>query len=141
MPSMLSAPTLHSVMRDRVRPLPRLLLGGYTVATLDMLCATAYWAPHEVLASRVLQLISAWFLGPAAFSGGIATAAPGAFLYGYPMWGVVALYHANARRRPVLLRRTILCGAAYGAIAYFGYFAGPESLLTGQRANTAHHAW
>src|SRR3546814_10514096 len=81
MPIMLSSPTLHSVMRDRVRPLPRLLLGGYTVATLDMLCAMAYWAPHEVPASRVLQSISAWFLGPAAFSGGIATAALGAFIY------------------------------------------------------------
>src|SRR3546814_8076448 len=70
MPIMLSSPTLPSVMRDRVRPLPWLLLGGYTVATLDMLSAMAYWAPPEVPARRVLQSISAWFLGPAPVSGG-----------------------------------------------------------------------
>src|SRR3546814_21189728 len=57
------------------------------------------------------------------------------------MWGVVALYHAIARRRPVLLRRPILCGAAYGAIAYFGIFAGLASLLTGKPANLGDPAW
>src|SRR3546814_4321101 len=69
MPIMLSSPTLHSVMRDCVRPLPWLLLGVYTVATLDLLCPMAYLAPHEVPACRVLQSISAWFLGPALLSG------------------------------------------------------------------------
>jgi hypothetical protein len=141
MPITLSSPTLHSGARDRARLLPWLLLGGYTVATLDMLSAMAYWAPHGVPASRVLQSIAAWFLGPAAFSGGIATAALGAFIYGHLMWGVVALYHAIARRHPVLLRRPILCGAIYGAIAYFGIFAGLASLLTGKPASLGDPAW
>src|SRR3546814_15893549 len=57
------------------------------------------------------------------------------------MWGVVALYHAIARRRPALLRRPILCGAAYRAIAYFGIFAGLASLLTGKPANLGDPAW
>src|SRR3546814_4593960 len=57
------------------------------------------------------------------------------------MWGVVALYHAIARRRPVLLRRPILSVAAYGAITYFGIFAGLASLLTGKPANLGDPAW
>lgn len=139
--SITSSPTLHPGMRDRARALPWLLLGGYTVAALDMLSAMAYWAPHGVPASRVLQSIAAWFLGPAAFSGGIATAALGAFLYAHLMWGVVALYHAIARRHPVLLRRPVLCGSIYGAIAYFGIFAGLAPLLTGKPANLGDPAW
>ena len=123
------------------RPFPWLLLGGYTVATLDMLCAIAYWAPHGLPASRVMQTFATWILGPAALSGGIATAALGAFIYGHLMWGVVALYHAIARRHPVLLRRPILCGSTYGAIAYFGIFAGLSPLLTGRAPNLGEPAW
>lgn len=141
MPITLPSPVLHPATQDRPLPLPWLLLGGYTVATLDMLSAMAYWAPHGIPASRVLQSISVWFLGPAAFSGGIATAALGAFIYGHLMWGVVALYHAIARRHRVLLRRPILCGAIYGAIAYFGIFAGLASLLTGKPSDLGEPAW
>lgn len=137
----LSSPALHPGPRVRHLSLPWLLLGGYTVATLDVLCAIAYWAPHGVTASRILQTIATWCLGPAAYSGGAATAAFGALFYGHLMWGVVALYHAIARRQPILLRRPILFGAAYGAIAYFAIFAGLASLLTGKPADLGDPAW
>jgi len=140
MPITLPSP-LHSGFQDRIRPVSWLLLGGCTVATLDMLSAMAYWAPHGIPASRVLQSIAFWFLGPAALTGGVATAAFGAFVYGLLMWGVVALYHAIARHHPVLLRRPILCGATYGAIAYFGIFAGLAPLLTGKPSNLGEPAW
>ena len=106
-----------------------------------MLCAIAYWAPHGVSASRVLQSIATWILGPAALTGGIATALLGAFIYGHLMWGVVALYHAIARRHPILLRRPILCGSIYGAIAYFAIFMVLAPLLTGKPPTTGDPAW
>jgi hypothetical protein len=141
MPITLSSTALHPNARQRTRSLPWLLLGGYTVATLDMLSAMAYWAPHGVPAHRLLQSIAAWFLGPAAFSGGVATSVLGALVYGHLMWGVVALYHAIARRHPVLLRRPILCGSIYGAIAYFGIFAGLAALLRGKPTDLGEPAW
>jgi len=141
MPITLSSAPLHPAARARQRSLPWLLLGGYTVAALDVLCAIAYWAPQGVGAGRILQTFAAWFLGPAAYSGGVATATLGALVYGHLMWGVVALYHAIARRHPVLLRRPILCGAAYGAVAYFAIFAGLASLFTGKPASLGEPAW
>src|SRR3546814_14089545 len=81
------------------------------------------------------DVCSSDLLGPAAFSGGIATAALGAFIYGHLMWGVVPLHHAIAGRRPVLLRRPVICGSIYGAVAYFGIFTGLAPLMPGKPAN------
>lgn len=134
-------PAPHPGLHAPRRPLPWLLIGGYTVAALDLLCAAVYWAPHGVGAGRILQTIATWCLGPAAYTGGLASAAFGAVFYGHLMWGVVALYHALARRHPVLLRRPILCGAGYGAIAYFAIFAGLAPLLTGKPANLGDAPW
>src|SRR5690606_10238540 len=92
-------------------------------------------------ARRLLHTISTCCLGPAAYAGGFATAAFGAFIYGHLMWGVVALYHAIASHHPVLLRRPILCGAVYGAIAYFAIFAGLASLLTGKPSDLGDPDW
>lgn len=121
--------TLRSSRRAlRVAWLP---IGGYTVATLDMLVAMAYWAPHGVHPSRILQGIASWVLGPSAFMGGSATAVLGALFYGQLLWGVVALYHALAQRYPILLRHPFRCGAIYGALAYGVIFQVVAPLLTG----------
>ena len=108
-----------------------LMLGGCTVATLDMLSAMAYWGRHGVMPEHILQGITAWIVGPAAFNGGFGSALLGALLYGQLMWGVVALYHALARRQPLLLRRPLLCGGVYGAMAYIAIFQVMAPLLTG----------
>jgi hypothetical protein len=141
MPASLSSPILRFGVPHSGRSFPWLLLGGYTVATLDMLCAIAYWAPHGVTAERVLQSIATWVLGHAAVTGGAATALLGAFIYGHLMWGVVRLYHSLARRNPVLLQRPILCGSIYGGIAYFGIFAVLAPLLTGKPLGLGDPAW
>jgi len=141
MPATVSHANLRSGATHPARSFPWLLLGGYTVATFDMVCAIAYWAPHGVSASRVLQSIATWILGPAALTGGAATALLGAFIYGHVMWGVVALYHAIARRRPVLLQRPVRCGAVYGAIAYFAIFKVMAPLLTGKLPAIGDPAW
>ena len=61
------------------RSLPAwILLAGLSAATLDILYATGFWALKGVPASRILQSVAAGVLGKASFSGGLATAAPGA---------------------------------------------------------------
>ncbi|MHB1056616.1 MAG: hypothetical protein ACYC0F_01885 [Rhodanobacter sp.] len=126
MPAALSLATHRRAIR-----LPWLLIGGYTVATLDMLAAIAYWTAHGSSATRVLQSVATWFLGPAAYAGGATTAVLGMVVYAQLMWGVVALYHAIAQRHPVLLRRPLACGAVYGALAYAAIFQVMAPLLSG----------
>lgn len=98
--------------------LPWLLLGGVVAAGLDLGFAVLFWAGLDVPASRVLQGIAGWLLGPTAFDGGWGTAALGALLYVCTMCLVVAGYHACSRRWPLLRRRPLSCGAAYGVLAY-----------------------
>lgn len=141
MPATLSHANFRPGATHQARSLPWLLLGGYTVATFDMVCAIAYWAPHGVSASRVLQSIATWVLGPAALAGGTATALLGAFIYGHVMWGVVALYHAIARRHPVLLQQPVRYGSIYGALAYFAIFKVMAPLLTGKLPTIGDPAW
>lgn len=125
------AQTLRSSRRAlRIAWLP---IGGFTVAALDLLAAMAYWAPHGVTPSRILQDIASWLLGPMAFMGGTSTAVLGALLYGQLLWGVIAFYHALAQRYPVMLRHPFRCGAIYGALAYGAIFQVMAPLLTGVR--------
>lgn len=121
--------------------IPWLLLGGYTVATFDLAFAIMYWVPQGGSAMRVLQSIASWFLGSAAYSGGIATALFGVLAYAHLMWGVVALYRALSRRLPVLLRRPFACGAAYGVLAYLVIFKLAVPLLALHDPDSARLDW
>lgn len=116
-------------------PAAWLVLGGVTVAVLDMLCAMAYWARDGVTPEHVLQSVAVWFAGPSAFAGGLGTAASGSLLYVLVMCGVVALYYAMARPWSLLLRRPLLCGGIYGALAYLAIFQLVVPLLTGTRTH------
>lgn len=133
--------TLSSVNSRRSIVLPWLLIGGYTVAALDMLVAITYWAGHGVPASRILQGPAAWILGPVAYSGGSLTALAGAILYGHLMWGVVWLYHAIARRRPFLRRHPFACGPLYGVAAYVVIFQLMVPLATGTYPDFGNPNW
>jgi hypothetical protein len=120
---------------------PWLLVGGYVVATLDMLVAMAYWGRYGLSPSHILQSIATWLLGPGAYAGGLATAVLGAVLYGHLLWGVVALYRAVARRHPLLLHRPFLCGSVYGVLAYLAIFQVLAPLLSGTRAGFDRPLW
>lgn len=120
---------------------PWLLIGGYTVATLDMLVAILYWSNHGVSASRILQVPATWILGRSAYTGGMTTALIGALVYGHLLWGVVALYRNLARRHPVLLQRPLVCGSLYGAAAYVVIFLLMAPLLTGTTPYVGGLTW
>lgn len=133
--------SVSRLWRHSAIPFPWLLLGGYTVAAFDVTAAIAWWTPQGVSASRILQSFAAWVLGPAAYTGGIASALLGAVLYGHLMWGVVALYNRLAKRHPVLLRRSLPCGAIYGAIAYVFIFHFMAPLLSGRTVDYSQVGW
>jgi hypothetical protein len=95
------------------------LAGGLTAGTFDIVYACSFWAlKSNVPAQRILQSVAAGLLGKASFEGGTATAALGLALHYFIALSMAAVYYLVARRWPLLGRRPILCGAAYGLLVY-----------------------
>lgn len=108
---------------------------GSGAALLDLGLAASYFGAHGVPAERVFQSIASWLMGPAAYRGGDATVIFGGLLYVAVLSGVIALYPRLARHLPVMRRRPLAVGAAYGALAYGLIF-----LLLVPYASAAHPA-
>jgi hypothetical protein len=71
-----------------------------------------------VPAQRILQSVAAGLLGKASFEGGTATAALGLGLHYFIASSMSVTYYLVSRRWPVLRRRPVLLGAAYGLLLY-----------------------
>ena len=95
-----------------------MLAAGAVAGVLDILAAFALQATNGVPAWRVLQAIASGLLGPAAYRGGAATAALGLLLHFVIACGAAAVFYAASRWWPVLLRRAVLAGAAFGVLVY-----------------------
>jgi hypothetical protein len=67
---------------------------------------------------RILQSIARGLLGPAAFEGGLATAALGLFLHFFIAFVVVIVYYLASTKLQLLMRRPVLCGMLYGVMVY-----------------------
>lgn len=103
----------------RPRPIQTILFGGLTIAVLDIILATGFWALYRDVPARViLQSIASGVLGKAAFSGGAGTTALGAFLHCVIACGIAAVYYVGTLRWPVLLRKPVVSGLAYGLVVY-----------------------
>jgi hypothetical protein len=93
-----------------------ILLGGVIAATIDIAAAC-------VISGRspgfILQVIAGGLFAKASFDGGGATMLLGAVLQ--ELMGVViaAIYVLLAKFIPVLLRRWIISGLAYGVVIFF----------------------
>jgi hypothetical protein len=97
-----------------IRPI---VVGGLAAGTCDILAALAFnWA--RVPPVRVLQYIASGLLGPAAFAGGAGTAILGLGLHFVIAAGAAAVYYATSRKWPLLVRRPVACGLAYGVVVY-----------------------
>jgi hypothetical protein len=103
----------------RAHPLALVLSGGLVAGTLDIAYACLFWSVKRgVPARRIFQSVAAGLLGSSAFEGGWSTAGLGLLLH-YSIASSMALtYYLVARRRPVLLRHPLACGAAYGLLLY-----------------------
>jgi hypothetical protein len=103
-------------MTKRLHPI---VLGGLLVGVLDILAAFAYRSGvGGVRSAAVLQAIASGVLGPAAFRGGLRTAALGLALHFVIAFGVAAVYYAASRWWRVLVRQPVVCGMAYGVLVH-----------------------
>ena len=95
------------------------LAGGLVAGALDIAYACLFWAVRSgVPARRILQSVAAGLLGPASFQGGRATAALGLGLHFFIALSMSVAYYLAARLWPVLGRRPVVYGAAYGLVLY-----------------------
>ena len=93
--------------------------GGIVAGTLDILYAWLFWMLKAgVPMQRILQSVAAGLLGSSSFEGGNGTAALGLALHYFIATTMSATYYGVSRSWPVLARRPLLCGAAYGLLLY-----------------------
>ena len=86
---------------------------------LDITYAWLFWALKQgVPARRIFQSVAAGLLGARAFSGGTATAVLGLALHFCIAITMAFTYYLVSLRWPVLRRRVVVCGAAYGVLLY-----------------------
>jgi hypothetical protein len=101
------------------RPAIFVLAGGLVAGTLDIVYACVFWGlKRGVPATRIFQSVAAGLLGKASFDGGGRTAALGLALHFFIALSMSVAYYRVARRWPLLHRRPVLCGAAYGLLLY-----------------------
>lgn len=95
------------------------LLAGGAAATIDILFAFAFFGWQlGVTPQRVLQSVASGLLGPAAYSGGAAAATLGLVAHYFILIVAAATYLAAAQRLPMLNRRAVQCGLAFGVAIY-----------------------
>lgn len=110
------------------------LLGGLVVGTLDGLDAIIFFGLRGAIPHRIFQTIAAGLIGRGAYEGGAATVALGVVLHYFIATMIVATYMLMSARAAVLTRRPILCGAAYGIVAFLvmNLIVVPNSALGGR---------
>ena len=98
-----------------------ILYGTLTVGALDLVDAFVFFYLRSgVRPVPILHSIASGLLGPdEARSGGMPTAALGLFLHFLIAFLIVSIYFLASRRIPILRSRPVICGLAYGVVAYF----------------------
>jgi len=92
-----------------------ILAGGLAAGVGDSLLALLlYRVPLRV----IYQSVAAGLLGRASYGGGLRTAALGMFLHFFIATTAAAVYVVAGRYAPVLARRPVPCGLAYGVAVY-----------------------
>ena len=92
-----------------------ILISGFIAGTIDVGAACLINSVGPVV---ILKAIAAGILGPASFRGGAAVAALGLILQWLMSWAIAAVYLVAAGNMPVLRRRWILSGLAYGMAVF-----------------------
>jgi hypothetical protein len=67
----------------------------------------------------MFQSIAAGLLGRGSYEGGLTTAALGMLLHYFIATTASAVYYAASLKLPVLIRRAVPCGLAFGVAIYF----------------------
>ena len=103
-------------MSSARRVLEATLGGGLTAGILDAILAVVLYRATPV---AICHSIASGLLGRGAYEGGIATAVLGAALHFVIAFGAAATYATASVALPVLVRRAVPCGLAFGVGVYF----------------------
>jgi len=98
-----------------------IVYGGLTVGVLDLLDAFIFFGLRSgARPMGILHSIAAGFLGrDAARAGGVPTAIVGLLSHFLVALCIVTVYVLASRIIPVLRKQWVICGMAFGVIAYF----------------------
>ena len=92
--------------------------GGTGAGILDIAAAFVLRGYYGASPVRVLQGIASGLLGPESFRGGWATAALGLAIHFFIAYVAAAVFYAATRWWPVLVRRAVPAGVAFGVVVY-----------------------
>lgn len=96
------------------RAFDTVVLGGLTAGVLDILDAFVMTAINGGSATRMLQSIASGVMGRAAYEGGLSSAGLGLMLHFVIALGAATTFLLATRALPVLLRRPVPVGLAFG---------------------------
>jgi len=94
------------------------VLAGLAGGMVDFVYASAVGLIHGRTVMRVWQGVASGWLGKAAADGGVGAVALGIVTHFAIATCMAAAYALVAARRPVLYRRPVACGLAYGLVLY-----------------------
>lgn len=103
-------------MTSRNSILAAILVGGLVAGTLDI--GAAMLISGQSMAF-ILQFIASGVLGPASFEGGTGTVVLGALLQWTMSLIIAAIFVLASLKLPVLRRRWVVSGLAFGVVTYF----------------------
>lgn len=92
-----------------------ILIGGFVAGTIDIGAAALINLASPIL---ILHFIAGGVLGKAALEGGAAVVLFGLVLQWIMSLIIAAIYVVPSRRLPILRRRWVVCGLAYGVIVF-----------------------
>lgn len=101
-------------------PMQAIVRGAAIAGALDFIFASTRTQMRSVPWYEVWKFVAGAILGPeTASSGGWATVLLGSLLHFTVAACIVSVYVVASRFIPFLVRRFVLCGLVYGAVAYF----------------------
>ncbi len=96
-----------------------ILWGTVAVGVGDALDALVFFGLRGAAPIRIFQSIASGLLGREAYQGGLPIALLGVGLHFFIACGIVCTYYLASRKIPLLARRPVSCGLAYGVVAFF----------------------
>jgi hypothetical protein len=96
-----------------------ILVAGLICGSMDITAALTVYGSMGVKPMRLLQGISSGLLGPAAYQGGVPTAALGLLCHYGVALGAAAVFYLASRRMRVLTEHAVAAGVLYAVVVYF----------------------
>ena len=96
-----------------------ILIGGLIAGAFDITYACVFFGiRNHVAPIRILQSVARGALGPAAFQGGLKTAALGLFFHFLIALTAAAVYVFASRVLRFMITHAVICGILYGLCVY-----------------------